>query len=584
MASHTGKRRSLFGIDNAVYSESDAETISYDYDESSDDGENLSSDEFSSDSEVSESESDLLQDVRVWCAIDVEHPPAAPPRFPFTGQPGLQVPLNDEQDPLTYVRLFLDEDIMISIVTETNRYAEQTLTRTPHRPLSRTRNWEPITVDDLWLFFGVIVLQGIVHKPQQRWYWSTNRLLETPIFGKIMSEYKFTLIMKFLHFTNNDNFDETTHPAPKLKKIWEVYQALLENFQKVYTPSRDISVDESLMSYKGRIGWMQYIPSKRARFGIKFFMLCESQTGYIWNSVLYTGKGTKFSKKYADYGLSTASVLSLADKLLGKGYCITMDNFYTSPDLLDILIKNKTDAYGTVRSNRKNLPNNFTKEKLKRGDVRAWQKGKMMALRWKDKKDVCVMSTVHNATSLAAKTKGGKDTVKPNVVLAYNGTMGGVDKADQELTFYPVMRKQQKRYYKKIFRHLLDQCLWNAYVLFAENNAAQSSKKVEHADFLWMTVDGILRQYLPQTDTPRRPGRRSTIDGDPERLRGRHFLEYVPPTKKKTDPTRMCVVCCSRRRSDGKKVRKETRFHCPDCDVGLCAIPCFKDYHTKADY
>jgi len=31
MASHTGKRRSLFGIDNAVYSESDAETISYDY-------------------------------------------------------------------------------------------------------------------------------------------------------------------------------------------------------------------------------------------------------------------------------------------------------------------------------------------------------------------------------------------------------------------------------------------------------------------------------------------------------------------------------------------------------------------------
>ena len=139
MASHTGKRRSLFGIDNAVYSESDAETISYDYDESSDDGENLSSDEFSSDSEVSESESDLLQDVRVWCAIDVEHPPAAPPRFPFTGQPGLQVPLNDEQDPLTYVRLFLDEDIMISIVTETNRYAEQTLTRTPHRPLSLVR-------------------------------------------------------------------------------------------------------------------------------------------------------------------------------------------------------------------------------------------------------------------------------------------------------------------------------------------------------------------------------------------------------------------------------------------------------------
>ena len=60
-----------------------------------------------------------------------------------------------------------------------------------------------------------------------------------------------------------------------------------------------------------------------------FFTLCESQMGYIWNTIMYTGKGTKFSKKYPDYGLSTSSVLSLVDALLGKGYCITMDNFYT---------------------------------------------------------------------------------------------------------------------------------------------------------------------------------------------------------------------------------------------------------------
>jgi len=99
-----------------------------------------------------------------------------------------------------------------------------------------------------------------------------------------------------------------THQAPKLKKILEVYQALLANFQKVYTPNRDISVDESLMAYKGRLSWIQYIASKRARFGVKFYTLCESQSGYIWNSVLYTGKGTQFNNKYAVYGLSTSSV------------------------------------------------------------------------------------------------------------------------------------------------------------------------------------------------------------------------------------------------------------------------------------
>jgi len=164
------------------------------------------------------------------------------------------------------------------------------------------------------------------------------------------------------------------------------------------------------------------------------------------------------------------------NQLLGKRYCLTMDNFYMSPQLFEILIKHKTDAYRTVRSNRKNLPGDFTKEMMQSGEVRAWQKGKMTALQWKDKKVVRVMSTVHNASSLLVKTKGGKDVRKPRVVLDYSNTMGGVDKADQELTFYPVMCKQQKRYYIRIFRHLLEQCLWNAYACCSRRTGTYSHR------------------------------------------------------------------------------------------------------------
>lgn len=38
-------------------------------------------------------------------------------------------------------------------------------------------------------------------------------------------------------------------------------------------------------------------------------------------------------------------VLSLMKKLLGKGYCLSVDNFYTSPDLADLLISQHT-VYG----------------------------------------------------------------------------------------------------------------------------------------------------------------------------------------------------------------------------------------------
>ena len=496
----------------------------------------------------------------------------------------MQIQLGEKDDPLTYLRLFLDDSVIDIIVNETNRYAEQALTRTSHRRLSRTRHWEPVTRDDIWRFFGVLVLQGLVRKPRQQWYWPRNRLLMTPVFQDVMSEYKFSLIMKFLHFTNNDDFDASKHPAPKLKKIWEVYQALISNFQKAYTPRHDISIDESLMAYKGRLSWIQFIASKRERFAVKFYALCESQTGYIWNSVLYTGKGTKFDEKYSEYGLSTSSVLSLIDGLLRKGYCVTIDNFYTSPELLEILIQNKTDAYGTVTSNRRDLPSEFAKEKLQNGEVAAWQKGKILAVKWKDKKDVCLLSTVHDAASSVVKSKGGKEVLKPKVVLDYNHTMGGVDKADQELTYYPFMGKHQKRYYKKIFRHLLEQCLWNSYILFLQNSDRHLSRNraVEHADFQLMLVDRIFTEHLT-AENGKKPGRRSLVQGNLERLTGRHFAEYVPPTKRKSEPTRICVVCCSLTRPDGKKVRKETR-KCLQCDVGLCAVPCFKDYHTKVNY
>ncbi|KAG8239416.1 hypothetical protein J437_LFUL017946 [Ladona fulva] len=104
----------------------------------------------------------------------------------------------------------------------------------------------------------------------------------------------------------------------------------------VYTPERDI--DESLMLYKGRLGWVQYIPLKRARFGVKTFLLVESKSGYIWSSMIYTGKGMIPDANHKDFPVSSQVVLSLIQRFLDKGYCLTTDNYDTSPKLADILI------------------------------------------------------------------------------------------------------------------------------------------------------------------------------------------------------------------------------------------------------
>ena len=42
-----------------------------------------------------------------------------------------------------------------------------------------------------------------------------------------------------------------------------------ERYCHVFSPGKDVSLDESLVLFKGRLSFQQYIRSKRARFGIK---------------------------------------------------------------------------------------------------------------------------------------------------------------------------------------------------------------------------------------------------------------------------------------------------------------------------
>lgn len=93
---------------------------------------------------------------------------------------------------------------------------------------------------------------------------------------------------------------------------------LINKFKTVY-----ICI-ETILPHKRPLGWKQYIPTKRARFRIKLFQLCDS--GYIWNSIIYcTCKGPSFMK---EYGLSTKSVKTSIYHFKYKGYILTTDNFY----------------------------------------------------------------------------------------------------------------------------------------------------------------------------------------------------------------------------------------------------------------
>ncbi|GFS81605.1 piggyBac transposable element-derived protein 4 [Trichonephila clavipes] len=231
--------------------------------------EERSSDEEFSSSE-SESDDDCLDSARDWCQIDVTSPLPSHPKFPFTGNPGIKVSIGDSGDPLEYFNLFLDDEMFSFIVEETNKYAESFFENTELTPASRALKWKNANKEEMKRFIALLLLQGVVQKPVEKWFWSKKPILSTPFFRKVM--------------------------------------------------------------------------------------------------------GTGFNENYNDYGLSKKSVLTLIHEMKGKGYCISTENFYTSPELAEILIGSKTDICGTLRPNRKGLPVSLKSSTVKKGEIIAFQK------------------------------------------------------------------------------------------------------------------------------------------------------------------------------------------------------------------
>ena len=122
-----------------------------------------------------------------------------------------------------------------------------------------------------------------------------------------------------------------------------------------------------------------------------------------------------------------------------------MDNFSVSPELFVELDLLNMYACGTLCKNQQGMPDALknTTWKLKRGDEKT--KDNILAVKFKDKCDVHMLSTIHQATvSVMDKTdRNNEPVVKPTCIVDYCSLMGGVDLSDQINQYYSCLQKNQ---------------------------------------------------------------------------------------------------------------------------------------------
>lgn len=140
-----------------------------------------------------------------------------------------------------------------------------------------------------------------------------------------------------------------------------------------------ICIDESLMPFKGRLSFKQYVPSKRARFGVKFYILVDCETKAVLALLPYQGKKTIFTVLRETFGVGGSVVLTLLeDGYLHKFHRVVADNWFSTTKLVTELLKKDTYYLGTVQKRRCDDAKPQMSKKLKKGEAESWTKNETL--------------------------------------------------------------------------------------------------------------------------------------------------------------------------------------------------------------
>lgn len=111
---------------------------------------------------------------------------------------------------------------------------------------------------------------------------------------------RFEQITRILRFDNRKTRTQR-RAKDKLAPIRELWDSWVNIPSTFYNVGAFVTIDEQLVAFRGNCPFRQYIFSKPAKYGLKFWILCDSNTNYVWRIQSYIGKlPNKISEKKQD--------------------------------------------------------------------------------------------------------------------------------------------------------------------------------------------------------------------------------------------------------------------------------------------
>ena len=376
----------------------------------------------------------------------------------FIGQPGLKIEISSSQE---------FDFFFITCVPKVNFIlcsGNQQVCKKRLEPSDFVK-YKIVTEKEIYQFICLLMYMGICPLPTYEMYWKEKgNLFQQSFISDQMPFKRFSEIKKYFHVFDSDVYDTDESSSLKKYKMDRVIEYFNNKFFQAYKPERDLALDENLCAWSGRGGSKVYLPLKPIKYGLKFYAICESTTGYACSLSTYNKKN---SEKNVDM------IKKLVQKYQGYNHHLYMDNFYTSLNVFDMLFELGIYACGTLRDGRggptgiKHQLINFNK-----GEGVILNNGHLNCIGMKDNGCVLLLSNIHSAKNerqldgiiLNSGNKLILNMKENEIVKDYNKYMGGVDLMDQMIGYYSAERKSNKWTSKTVF-HLLS-IATHSFILF----------------------------------------------------------------------------------------------------------------------
>lgn len=503
--------------------------------------------------------------------------------LPFSPEnTGIQVEIPEGFDEYEALMLFMRHDIWDIAAHETNRYYHERL------PQERRLKFQQkdITPYEIRAYVGVRILLGLSPPYNIKTPWMRNSTFRNETIANHMTFSRFRHIHHNFHLVNNATLPPRDTVAYKTARVSPLLKPLQEKCASVYKSStRELAIDEGSLGWKGHSAMRQYNPNKPHKYHIKTYKLAETKTGYLSGFIVHDTTPRSVDE-------IVLTLLEASPYNSNEGYAVFTDRFYTSPDLFwHLRTKEGFDATGTCLPNRLQFPIELktkTNKKTQKGEVdfrTATKDGHaLVAMRWKDAKDVFMLSTEKTAKKIECSMQRGRLTgEKPEMVPYYNKHMGGVDLNDYLEGKYSPCRASRKMWHKLAF-YLISTAAVNAYIIHRMVKS-YTSKVSQSIHFKFREVLG--NQMLMMSDVQRTPVKYGVT---PRVIITMGHLPRVYPAydsarKMKADhPDTAVIQRRQTHRCQHKGCKKRSIIYCEECNKCLCVKPgkeCFYQFHKE---